>query len=107
VSTSSRHAWRLGLVVVVALLYAWIGLSAGTPDSVAGVGGAVLIVAALVLERRSRPVTIALLLVGAVPLAVLTWWSLVTPLLAVLCLLLGRPGTTPRTSLPPIPAGRS
>jgi len=30
-----------------------------------------------------------LLVAGAVPLAVLTWWSIVTPILAVLALLLG------------------
>ena len=106
-----RHAWRMGLVIVIALLYTWIGLSAETLESIAGVGGAVLVVAALVFERRSRPTAIALLLVGAVPLAVLTWWSLVTPLLAVLCLLLGWPPATPKTpatpSRPLMPAERS
>lgn len=30
-------------------------------------------------------------IVGAVPLAILTWWSLATPILAVLGLLLGWP----------------
>ena len=104
-NTALRRGWRLGLVVVIALLYAWIGLSAGGPGLVAGVGGAVLVVAVTLLGSRSRAAAIALLLVGAVPLAVLTWWSLVTPLLALLCLVLGWPRTAPTT--PPMPAVRS
>jgi hypothetical protein len=35
---------------------------------------------AIIADPRSRPAATALLLVGAIPLAVLTWWSILTPL---------------------------
>jgi hypothetical protein len=95
-----RHGWRIGLVVVTAALYGWIGLSAHGLDRVLGLGGAVLIVASLIVTAlaaagRSRPAAVALLLLGALPLAVTTWWSLATPLLAVLCVVLAWPRTVP------------
>jgi hypothetical protein len=79
------------LVVIIAALYAWVGLSAYGLDRVLGLAGAVLIIAALGVADRSRPAAAVLLLLGSLPLAVTTWWSLATPLLGVLCLLLGWP----------------
>ena len=89
------HAWRIGLVVVTAALYAWIGLSAHGLDRVLGLSGAVLIIAALAATGRSRSAAVALLLLGTLPLAVTTWWSLATPLLAALCVVLAWPRTVP------------
>jgi hypothetical protein len=86
-----QQTWRTGLVVVIAALYAWVGVSMHGPDQLLGLIGAPLIVAALAVAPRSRPTATGLLLLGALPLAVITWWSVATPLLAVLCLLLGWP----------------
>jgi len=49
VNSTLLRTWRFGLVVVIALLYAWVGLAADGVDRVLGLGGALLIVAALVL----------------------------------------------------------
>jgi hypothetical protein len=86
-----QQTWRTGLVVVVAALYAWVGVSVHGPDQLLGLLGALLIIAALAVAPRSPPIATGLLLLGTLPLAVMTWWSVVTPLLAVLCLLLGWP----------------
>jgi hypothetical protein len=88
---NSQQTWRTGLVVVIAALFAWVGVSMHGPDQFLGLIAAPLIIAALVVASRSRPTATGLLLLGALPLAVTTWWSGVTPLLAVLCLLLGWP----------------
>ena len=92
---------RIGLVVVIAALYAWVGIFAHGIDRIFVVAGALLVLAALAITSRSRAVAAVLLLLGALPLAVSTRWSAAIPLLAVLCLLLGWPWrsriTGPRT----------
>ena len=108
---ASRRVWRGGLVVVIAALYAWVGLSAHGLDRVLGLAGAVLIIAAVAVAGRSRRAAAVLLLLGAPPLAVATWWSLATPLLAVLCVVLGWPhrnriATGDATPAAPRPARR-
>jgi len=86
-----QQTWRTGLVVVTAALYAWVGVSVHGPDQLLGLIEPLLIIAALAVVPRSRPTATGLLLLGTLPLAVITWWSVVTQLLAVLCLLLGWP----------------
>jgi hypothetical protein len=44
--------------------------------------------AAVAVARRSVGVAIGLLVLGALPLAIATWWSIVTPVLAILVLIL-------------------
>jgi hypothetical protein len=90
-SRDLQQTWRTALLLVIAALYAWVGVSAHGLDQLLGLLGAPLIVAALAVAPRSRPTAAGLLLLGALPLAVITWWSVATPLLAVLCLLLGWP----------------
>ena len=77
--------------MIIAALYAWVGVSLHGPDQLLGLIAAPLIIAALAVDPRSRPTAACLLLLGALPLAVATWWSVATPLLAVLCLILGWP----------------
>jgi hypothetical protein len=84
-----RRTWPAALTAIVALLYAWIGLAAHGWDQVLGIAGGLVILAALVAAQRSMPVALVLLVAGALPLAVSTWWSIVTPVLAILALLLG------------------
>jgi hypothetical protein len=51
---SGRLTWRTGLTIVLALLYGWVGLASAGLDRVTGLLGAVAILAALVVEGRSR-----------------------------------------------------
>lgn len=52
-----------------------------------GTGGAVVVLGAVLLARTLW--SYGLLVLGAVPLAVVTWWSVVTPLLAVVTVTVG------------------
>jgi hypothetical protein len=78
------------LVAIVALLYVWVGAAAHGLDQVSGLG-----VAWPSWPRSRLPAdlgrrAIALLVVGALPVGIVTWWSIATPVLAVLAFLLGR-----------------
>lgn len=81
--------WPGALLAVLGFLYLWIGLAAHGWDRVLGVVGGVLILAAAAAIRRSATIALGLLLLGSLPLAVATWWSIVTPMLAILTLLMG------------------
>jgi hypothetical protein len=87
--TRVEHVWLDGLTVVLGLSYAVMGLAVGGFSGRLGILGGILIVAALVVGRRAAWLGMALLALGAVPFAMSTWWSLVTPLTALLALLLG------------------
>ncbi|HEY4844358.1 MAG TPA: hypothetical protein VII89_01565 [Candidatus Dormibacteraeota bacterium] len=78
-----------GLLVILGGLYVYVGVYEIGVARFAGILGGLIIVAATVVGRRSRPIAGSLLLVGTLPLAIATWWSVVTPLVAVLALLLG------------------
>jgi hypothetical protein len=96
-----RRNWLIGLTAITALLYIYVGIGAHGLTRLLALAGGVLILAAA--AARSRPLAWLLLLAGALPVAVATWWSIVTPLLAVLALLFGwlvtrRPPTWRRTT---------
>ena len=84
-----HRCWAVALTGVVALLYLWIGVSAHGGQRLLGIAGGLLILAALAAAPRSRTAAPVLLSVGALPLAVASWWSIVTPVLALLALLIG------------------
>jgi hypothetical protein len=87
-ATLGKH-WYTGLIAALAALYAWIGLAANGIDVVLGLAGAALILLGLALKARSPAAAAILLVAGALPLAVHTWWSVITPLLALLVITLG------------------
>jgi len=103
-----RRTWPAIGVAVLAVCYLWIGVVAHGWDRILGLAGGLLILAEVGAARRSVPAACALLVLGALPLAVFTWWSIVTPVLAVVVLLLRwiaarhlrapRAGTTPPTA---------
>jgi hypothetical protein len=65
-------------------------LTAHGAAAVAGIAGGLAVVALAVRMTRLRPAPAVICLVLAVlPFAALTWWSIVTPLLAVLTITLG------------------
>jgi hypothetical protein len=84
-----HRRWPVALTGAVGLLYLWIGVSAHGGERLLGIAGGLLVLAALAAATRSRTAALVLLAIGALPLAAATWWSIVTPLLALLVLPLG------------------
>lgn len=84
-----HRMWPSALLAILALQYVWIGTVAAGPDRLLGLAGGLIILAAVVVARRSAPAFLVLLVVGALPLGLATWWSIVTPALAALTVLLG------------------
>ncbi len=83
-----RH-WRLGLLVVCGAYYVLLGATALGGAGVLGILGGLLVWGAARAAPQSPPVAYALLLAGALPFAAATWWSVVTPVIAVLILAIG------------------
>lgn len=84
-----KPSWTGILTTVLALLYLYVGISSRGADTAAGLIGAALILLALPDLGLSRWIRESLLVAGALPLAVMTWWSLVTPILAILVIAFG------------------
>jgi hypothetical protein len=91
-----EREWLLVLTTVLAGFYVLLGAVAWGVVGALGIVGGVLIFVALV-SGRSQRVAMLLLIIGALPFAVATWWSVVTPLIGLLVLLLG--GLAARTRL--------
>ncbi len=86
-----RTQWTPALIVVLSLIYLAFGIVARDRLGLLGIAGAAVACAALALHhRRPRAAAVALVL-AAVPFAVATAWSVVTPLTAVLMLAIGLP----------------
>jgi hypothetical protein len=89
--TISRN-WLATLTIVLAGFYIFLGATALGLAGVLGVVGGVAILTTLVLAsripERAKPLV---LLAAALPFAALTWWSIVTPLLAILVVAIGWP----------------
>jgi hypothetical protein len=105
-----RRTWPAIGVAVLALFYLWIGAAAHGWDRILGLAGGVLILAAVAAARRSVSAAYTLLVLGALPLAIVTWWSIATPVLAIVVLILGwiavRHLRTPRAvATPPTAVG--
>ncbi len=85
---------RLGLVTVAltlcGTLYVALGVTALGAAGAAGILGGLLICSVVPAARHAPRPASAVLVLGAVPFAVATWWSVVTPLLALLALGIGR-----------------
>lgn len=82
------ESWTRMLVSALGAVELLMAAGAGpaTTISVGAAGGLALLAAPWVPDTR---LALGLLLVGTLPFAVLTWWSVVSPLLAVLALTLG------------------
>lgn len=86
----TRHHWLTGLAALLGAYYLFLGGDAlPKPVGILGILGAPAIWGALLAIRCSHRLRLVLLIVGALPFAVATWWSAVTPLIAILVLTLG------------------
>jgi hypothetical protein len=89
VETISRH-WLAALTVVLGAFYIFLGATALGIAGVLGIGGGITILVIVALSSRipTRVASLALV-AAALPFALLTWWSIVTPLLAILVMATG------------------
>ena len=80
---SAGRFWWEGCLVILGVLYLYVGFlgtSAWDLTRVLGILGGVLLIVSTT-SRKKWPL-LSLVVVGAVPLAVADWWSIVVPLLA-------------------------
>ena len=84
-----ERLWRGGLLALCGACYVLLGASALGVAGALGLSGGVLVWAALATPPSAPRRAGVLLVVGAVPFAVATWWSAVTPLLALVTLGVG------------------
>jgi hypothetical protein len=87
-AVDERH-WRLGLLVVCGAYYVFLGATALGLAGMLGILGGALIWAAARAAPTSPRTAHALLLAGALPFAAATWWSVITPVIAVLTVVIG------------------
>jgi uncharacterized membrane protein YozB (DUF420 family) len=87
--TISR-SWLAALTAVLGAFYIFLGATALGIPGVLGIIGGVTILSVVAASSRIPARAGSLVLVAAaLPFAVLTWWSIVTPLLAVLTVAIG------------------
>jgi hypothetical protein len=85
-----EHRWRVGLTAVLGGYYVFLG--ADTLPKAAGFVGilsGLAIWGALRVAPRSHRLAVGMLVVGALAFAIVTWWSLVTPIIALLVVTIG------------------
>lgn len=83
--------------MAVAALYLYVGIGSHGATRTLALAGTFLILIALATATRSPRVARALLVIGALPVAVVSWWSIVTPILGVLAIAIGLPAIGGRT----------
>ena len=96
-----EHHWLNGLVAFLGGYYVFLGADALPKGAgVLGILGGLAIWAALAATRRFHRAGLGLLWAGALPFAILTWWSVITPLIAILILTIGPAATRARHAIP-------
>ena len=82
--------WARGLVSLLGAFVVLMAVSA-TPIStlVLGVGGGLVVMAAPWVSTQTKPVVVVAMLMAALPFAIVTWWSIASPLVALLALTIG------------------
>jgi hypothetical protein len=96
-----EHRWLNGLVALLGGYYVFLGADALPQGAgVLGILGGLAIWTALLATRRSHRAGLGLLWAGALPFAILTWWSVITPLIAILILTIGPAAARVRRAIP-------
>jgi hypothetical protein len=89
VATIGR-SWLAVLTFVLGAFYVFLGATALGLAGVLGiVGGLVILTLVATAGRFPRRVAQGILIAGALPFGLLTWWSIVTPLFAILVIAVG------------------
>lgn len=102
-ATISRN-WMYLLITVLAAFYILLGATAlGGIGALGILGGIATITLIATSARIPKRIAVLALIAAMTPFAVLTWWSVVTPLLAILVLAFG-PSARWRAAAPSEPA---
>lgn len=83
----NRTRWLVSTLGAFVVLMAVSAAAALT--LVLGVVGGLAVMVAPWLHRRTKPVVVVTMLMAALPFAVITWWSIASPLVAVLAVIIG------------------
>lgn len=86
----TEEHWRVALLGTCGAYYVVLGATALGGAGALGILGGVLLWAVPAVARRSHRAAYTTLLAGALPFALVTWWSVVVPLIALLALWFGR-----------------
>lgn len=105
ISHPLRDQWPSILLGFLALIYVALGVVARGGTGVLAVAGGLAVIATLPLRRRSHAAAALLLVAGALPFAVVAWWSVVAPITGALMLMIGLPMVLRK--IPGEPAPRS
>ncbi|HXL44197.1 MAG TPA: hypothetical protein VN960_09085 [Gaiellaceae bacterium] len=101
VAAAAERNWTAILTVVLACFYVFLGATALGLAGLLGIAGGLLVLGLVATRRKlPSPVAVVLLLLAALPFAVLTWWSVATPLIGILLLALGVPALARRAHEP-------
>ena len=107
ITAAAARSWTTILVVPLGCLYVFLGATAlGLPGLLGIVGGILVLAAAAGHGRTPRRCRTPFLFVAVAPFAVLTWWSVVTPLIALLAIAIGSPAISRLAAAPRIPRPR-
>ena len=87
----NERRWLRGLIVILGSYYVFLGADSHGLAAALGILGGLAIWAALAVAGSSHRLALSLLVLGVLPFAVATWWSVVTPLIALLVILIGLP----------------
>lgn len=89
VSAVIRRVWPEILTGVLGACLILVASTAGTPLRLLGLACGLCVAGAPWITDRSTSLAIGVLLLGALPFAAITWWSVVTPVIAALALVTG------------------
>jgi len=91
-----RNGARI-LALALAVLYLGLGVAALGTSGILGVVGSLVVINLLLLDPRlPRFAGLGIVVAATAPFAVATWWSLITPLVAVLLVVIAWPAMRPQ-----------
>ena len=107
ITAAVARKWTTVLTALLGCFYVFLGATElGITGLVGIVGGILVLAAAAGHGRTPRRCRTPFLFVAVAPFAVLTWWSVVTPLIALLAIAIGSPAISRLAAAPRIPRPR-
>lgn len=99
----TTRRWLQGLTIVLGGFYVFLGADALGLAGALGLLGGVSIWVSVAVAHSGQRQALVLLWLGALPFALATWWSAVTPLIAVLIITIGAGAAKAAVAALPIP----